>query len=226
MENSLLKAYLSYIKIIKIIIYDAIILSDNKIIYNIINIINDHMKDNDLIIVKACLKIFFVISSYREELEFEDDDCLENFSKKFKDIIKITIDIMNNYPNEIQIIRICLNIIENFSHDTIYLDTIRELNILPKIIELTSSPDGDIICLALKIIGNFSMDENSIYTQIIIDLNVFDLLKKTIKKEYDNLNEGIRKKTAFILSNIAAGNQEQLVKRYESNFYDIINDIS
>ena len=50
-------------------------------------------------------------------------------------------------------------------------------------------------------------------------------MKRTLKKEYDNLNQEIRKETSFIISNIAAGNQVQVCALYEDNFYEILTDI-
>ena len=64
------------------------------------------------------------------------------------------------------------------------------------IIELADSPNCDIICLALKIIWNFAMNNNNIYMQMIIDFNALNILKN-IKKENDNLNKDIRKESSF-----------------------------
>ena len=84
------------------------------------------------------------------------------------------------------------------------LDILSELNVLPKVIELADSPNCDIICLVLRIIGNFAMNNNNIYTQIIIDFNALNILKN-IKKEYDNLTKDIRKESSLTISNNAEG---------------------
>ena len=228
MEKMLLKVYLSYIKTIVDDTNSLIEMLSGKIIDEAINIINDYMKDDDLIIVNECLKIFFNLLLNREDFDLKDffQEKNKQNSKKPEDIIKIVIDIMNNHPDKNQIMQLCLKIIELFSHeDSENLDILIELNILPKIIELIDSPNGDIIFLALKIIGNFVMNENNIYTQIIIDLNALDKLKKTLKREYDNLNKDIRKESSFAVSNIAAGTQDQLIKLYENDFYDVLVDI-
>ena len=227
MEKLTLKTYLSYIKTI---INSSKILREmlsKRLIDEIINIINEYMKDKDFIIIKKCLKVFFVLFLKRPDFDWNFLSSLNVDFKQPEDILKTVIDIMNKYPDEIQLMNYSLKIIERFSfiNEPVNLDKINKLNILPKIIELADNPNGDIICLALKIIGNFAMNNNSIYTQILIDLNVLEILKRTLKKEYDNLNEEIRKESSFIISNIAAGNQEQVCAIYEDNFYEILTDI-
>ena len=69
------------------------------------------------------------------------------------------------------------------------------------------------------------MDNDSSYTQTLLDLNVIDVLKKTLKKEYDYISPNIRKEASLTVSNIAAGTQEQLIKLYDNNFYEILVDI-
>ena len=79
---------------------------------------------------------------------------------------------MNNRPDKNQIIQLFLKIVELFK-DWGNLDILTELNILPQVIELADNPNCDIICLAQRIIGNYAMNNNNIYTQMIIDFNGF-----------------------------------------------------
>ena len=227
MEKLTLKTYLSYIKTIFYSSEISCEMLNNNLIDEIIDIINEYMKDKDFIIIKKCLKVFLVLFSKRLDFDWNFLNSLNADFKQSEDILKTVIDIMNKYPDEIQLMNNSLKIIERFSliNEPVNLDKINQLNILPKIIELTDNPNGDIICLALKIIGNFAMNTNSIYTQILIDLNVLKILKRTLKKEYDNLNKEIRKESSFIISNIAAGNQVQICTLYEDNFYEILTDI-
>ena len=147
------------------------------------------MKENNLVIIKKCLKIFKTLFLTKVDFNYESEflGSLQAFAKNPRDILLIIRDIMNNYPNEIELIKYSLNVIEIFSRINYFnnLNLIRELNLLPKIIELTNSENGDIILFSMKIIGNFAMDNDSSYTQTLLDLNVIDVLKKTLKKEYD-----------------------------------------
>ena len=134
---------------------------------------------------------------------------------------------MDKYPENIKLIK---NILKSMYQLTLVnkpenLNLLIDLNILQRIIELIDSKDGDIIYCSLRIIGNYAMNNDSFYTQQIINLNALDKLKKTLKKEYDIINKNIRKESSFTLSNIAAGTQEQVTKLYEDNFYPIFYDI-
>ena len=229
LEELTLEIYLSYINTI---LNDGDILKKflyEKIIDEIINIINDSMKENNLVIIKKCLKIFKTLFLTKVDFNYESEflGSLQAFAKNPRDILLIIRDIMNNYPNEIELIKYSLNVIEIFSRINYFnnLNLIRELNLLPKIIELTNSENGDIILFSMKIIGNFAMDNDSSYTQTLLDLNVIDVLKKTLKKEYDHISPNIRKEASLTVSNIAAGTQEQLIKLYDNNFYEILVDI-
>ena len=189
LEELTLEIYLSYINTI---LNDGDILKKflyEKIIDEIINIINDSIKENNLVIIKKCLKIFKTLFLTKVDFNYESEflGSLQAFAKNPRDILLIIRDIMNNYPNEIELIKYSLNVIEIFSRINYFnnLNLIRELNLLPKIIELTNSENGDIILFSTKIIGNFAMDNDSSYTQTLLDLNVIDVLKKTLKKEYD-----------------------------------------
>ena len=66
------------------------------------------------------------------------------------------------------------------------------------------------------------MNEDSIFTEKLLEINVIDILKKFLDKKYE---EKIRKESSFTLSNIAAGTQNQVVKLYESNIFPILSDI-
>ena len=207
LEELTLEIYLSYINTI---LNDGDILKKflyEKIIDEIINIINDSMKENNLVIIKKCLKIFKTLFLTKVDFNYESEflGSLQAFAKNPRDILLIIRDIMNNYPNEIELIKYSLNVIEIFSRINYFnnLNLIRELNLLPKIIELTNSENGDIILFSMKIIGNFAMDNDSSYTQTLLDLNVIDVLKKTLKKEYDHISPNIRKEASLTISNIA-----------------------
>ena len=220
----------SYFSYANLLINDDIILKkmiSKQIINYIINAIKDFM--NEPIILKCCLKICTSILNNKESENWESEllNLLEDDDKKPEDIIKLLPNIISQYANEIKILKYCLIIIEEFTHNgnSENLNKIMQLNIMEKIIQLIDNEDGDIIHWSLRIIGNFAMNNDSIYTQHIIDFNALDALKKTLKKEYDEKNKNIRKESSFTISNIAAGTQEQLIKLYENNFYDILTEI-
>ena len=112
------------------------------------------MKENNLVIIKKCLKIFKTLFLTKVDFNYESEflGSLQAFAKNPRDILLIIRDIMNNYPNEIELIKYSLNVIEIFSRINYFnnLNLIRELNLLPKIIELTNSENGDIILFSMK----------------------------------------------------------------------------
>ena len=131
---------------------------------------------------------------------------------------------MDKYPENTKLIK---NILKSM-HEFILVDKperlnlLIDLNILQRIIQLVDSKDGNIILFSLRIIGDYAMNNDSFYTQQLINLNALDQLKKTLRKDFD-IN--IRKESSFTLSNIAAGTQEQVKKLYEEDFYPIFYDI-
>ena len=229
--NIKISTFNNYLKYIQIITKDINILEymiKKELIDDIITIIKDFINEIDIII--TCIKIFANLFNKKENFDLDYSILLslgEKDIKKSEDIIKIEIDLMDKYPENIKLIK---NILKSMNEFTLIdkkenLNLLIDLNILQKIIKLIDSKDGDIIYNSLRIIGNFAMNNDSFYTQQIINLNALDKLKKTLKKEYDNINKNIRKESSFALSNIAAGTKEQITKLYEDNFYPIFYDI-
>ena len=108
-----------------------------------------------------------------------------------------------------------------------FLKEIVDLNLLPKIIKFLDIDNKAIIMSCLRIIGNIASDENANLTQKLLDLNILEKLKYTLFNE----SIGIRKETAFILSNFAAGTQKQIETLIDHNFLQILyktfqNDIN
>jgi hypothetical protein len=93
--------------------------------------------------------------------------------------------------------------------------------IINKIDKLNPDDDKVEILISVKIIGNFAAMENSYYTDKVIELNILDKLKILIQDKY---SFDIRKESAWIISNIAAGTTNQLNLLYDNNFPDIIFD--
>jgi hypothetical protein len=226
-SNIKLSTFNNYLKYIQIIIKDINILEymiKKKLIDDIITIIKDYINEPDIII--TCIKIS--TNLFKKNANFNLDSKLLSFDekdiKKPEDIIRIEVDLMDKYPENTKLIK---NILKSM-HEFILVDKperlnlLIDLNILQRIIQLVDSKDGNIILFSLRIIGDYAMNNDSFYTQQLINLNALDQLKKTLRKDFD-IN--IRKESSFTLSNIAAGTQEQVKKLYEEDFYPIFYDI-
>ena len=180
----------------------------------IMEIIKDYPKD--LYVYKKCIKALNQI--------FKKKDLTESYAKISEDVIQILYDIINNYSEETKLIICSLDLIITLTQtlNQKIFNKIVSLNLLQKIIEFTNVENNDLIYNSLRIIGNFAMNEDSIFTEKLLEINVIDILKKFLDKKYE---EKIRKESSFTLSNIAAGTQNQVVKLYESNIFPILSDI-
>ena len=93
-----------------------------------------------------------------------------------------------------------------------------DTGLLQKIIKFLDTKKKNIILTSLRIIGNIACTENANQTQKLIDLGVLEKLKYTLFNE----NISIRRESAFILSNIAAGTQKQIEAVIDQNFFQIL----
>lgn len=172
---------------------------------------------DDLYIIKKCIKALYKICKHT--------DFSESYSEISEDVIQILSGIIKNNPNDIELIiwSLCLMTTLTQSHSSqILLNKIIDLNLLQNIIDLTNIENNDLIYYSLRIIGNFAMMEDSQYTDKILEMNVLEILKKFLDKQYI---EKIRKESTFTLSNIAAGTQEQIIKLFKSDVFPILSDI-
>ena len=99
-----------------------------------------------------------------------------------------------------------------------FLKEIIDINLLPYIIKYLDIDDKSIIMICLRIVGNIAAEDNANLTQKLFDLNILDKLKYTLFNE----SVSIRKESAFILSNLAAGTQRQIEIIIEQNFLQIL----
>ena len=213
----------------KILIYISIIIKDNNaefefmktnnIIDKIINILNDN-KDNAKII-KNSIKVLTKL--------YTDKDILINKSDNTKVLIQLFEKFIFQYENNIKIIINILKILEKLTYENSeekiisnYISQILNCNILSKVIKFTEEKDKVIVLASLKIIGNIAQNAENSFTQKLIDSNALKALKRTLGKEY---SEAIRIETAFILSNIAAGTQEQIIALIKNDFFQLIKEI-
>jgi hypothetical protein len=99
-----------------------------------------------------------------------------------------------------------------------FIKEIIDINLLPNIIKFLDIDNKSVIMTSLRIIGNIAAEDNANQTQKLIDLGVLEKLKYTLF----NQNLGIRKESAFIISNLAAGTQKQIETLIQQNFLQIL----
>ena len=85
------------------------------------------------------------------------------------------------------------------------IQEIIESNVCPRLVELLKHSSLDVVRAVVNVVGNIV---NYDYTQIqfILDCNALECLVKLL----DSPEEFIREQALFIMSNIAAGNRDQI----------------
>ena len=145
------------------------------------------------------------------------DDIIKKYESN-KDILNFSLKIFYSITN--------YNIEKKSPTTQKIMNKILEIKILQKLInkidKLDIENDRKEILFSLRIIGNFAAMDDSFYTDKIIELNILDKLKLFIQDKY---HFNIRKETAWIISNIAAGSSAQIIKLYENNYPEILIDI-
>ena len=124
--------------------------------------------------------------------------------------------VENNYTNT-EILINALHIFECFcKYFNDLLKEFIEINLIQKIKDLLDNNEPKVIRKCLNIIKYFSegKDED---TQIIIDYNKLDKLKKTIFYQEEISNE-----TCWIISNIACGTKEQKETLIQQGFFELL----
>lgn len=91
-------------------------------------------------------------------------------------------------------------------------------NVLPKLLSFLDYPMVYIQLPCLRIIGNI-VSGNANQTQIVLDAGVLQYLKKTIFNE----KRSIRKESCWIISNIAAGTQQQIEALITNEFLPVLD---
>lgn len=99
-----------------------------------------------------------------------------------------------------------------------FLKEIIDSNLIQYIIKFLDIDNKNVLMTCLRIVGNIACEDNANQVQKLIDLNVLEKLKYTLFNDY----LGIRKESAFILSNIAAGTQKQIETLIDQNFLQIL----
>jgi len=95
---------------------------------------------------------------------------------------------------------------------------ILDTSILPKMLTFLNYPVVHIQLPILRIIGNV-VAGNAAQTQMVVDSGCLQYLKKTIMHE----KRSIRKETCWIISNIAAGTQQQIESLILNEFLPILD---
>ena len=222
---NLLKSNLDYLRLL-VKNYNILQKIGAENLYKKIRNLFEKVDSNEIIIISRSLEIINKILERNQELTENEDIAI--------DLIIFLNDLMIKYDTNKEILILSLKIIFSVTSDNVdiitevqskIMDKIIEINLLKKIIDkidkLNPEDDYQEILYNMRIVGNFGAMENSLYTDKIIELNVFDKLKLLMQDKY---SIDIRKETAWIISNIAAGTIGQLTKLYENNFQDILFD--
>ena len=189
------------------------------------NLIENEYPD-DIMIIELCLDIIYKL--------YENDEETSELKDFEQDLINFLNDLMDKFESNKDIIIASLKVIFSITNVNVnvqsattpkVMNKIIEIDLLKKIINKIDklNPDEDKIeiLISIRIIGNFAAMENSYYTDKVIELNILDKLKILIQDKY---SFEIRKESAWIISNIAAGTTNQLNLLYDNNFPDIIFD--
>ena len=137
-----------------------------------------------------------------------------------KKAIKMIARAMVMLPNDIEFLTDACFILSFMTEH--YKETIKdllELDIISNIIKCLDIDTQYIQISCLRVVGNIASG-NANQTQLLIDRNVLDYLKKTLF----NQKKTIRKESAWILSNIAAGTQKQIETLIEQDFLLILSE--
>ena len=196
---NLLKSNLDYLRLL---VKNYIILKKfgAENLYKKIRNLFEKVDSNEIIIISRSLEIINKILERNQELTENEDIAI--------DLIIFLNDLMIKYDTNKEILIWSLKIIFSVTSGNVDIITEVQSKIMDKIIEIN---------LLKKIIDKI----DKLNPDKIIELNVFDKLKLLMQDKY---SIDIRKETAWIISNIAAGTIGQLTKLYENNFQDILFD--
>lgn len=192
------------------------------------NLLNDSDKIRKILLDKGVFdKILEVISfeNNQQLLEnlfsalskFFSTKLIQSYEKVHKSFEIIGTKIVDNNYSNIGILTNALTIFIYYT-DTFpdRLDDFSEIKLIEKIIGFLDKNDNNIITKCLYIINRFSEGSDK-QTQIILDYNVLDKLKKTLFYEGN-----ISLDTGWILSNIACGTQKQKETLFQQNFLQML----
>ena len=195
-------------------------------LYNSIKNIFEIKFSNNKKIIEPTLYILLALIKTKNELVT---------SEKILEIIPSLEIFLDKFQLEAEIKKVILNILYQLTEVNIdtplpikrkIMDKIIGLKMLPKLIDnidkLDITEQKNQLMHLLRTVGNICAMEDGFYTDKILEFNFLDKLKILIQKKYPFET---RKESAWIISNIAAGTSQQLIKLYENNFQDILIDI-
>ena len=214
--------------------YISLLVNNNEItkklgiekLYKTIKNLIENVYPSDITKISICLTILSKIIENNKKTPENENIYIES--------IPLSNEMLNKFESNKDIAITSLHILYFITNDVDkmpllskkILDTILEIHLLDKIISKIDKLDVEDekleILYSSRIIGNFAAMEDSFYTDKVIELNVLDKLKILIQDKY---SPSTRKEIAWIISNVAAGTQEQLNTLYENNFPDILFDM-
>ena len=183
------------------------ILIENKIFDKILTILASTNIENYI-----NLSVWAISNFFRVKPIPNYDIC----KKAFKTIARAVL--INNKEDEDFVTDVCFFFSVVTQKYKEFNQEIIDTGLLEKIIKFLDKKKRNIMLTSLRIVGNIACTDNANQTQKLIELGVLDKLK------YSLFNESmtIRKESAFILSNIAAGTQKQIEAMVEQNFLQIL----
>ena len=225
MKLELLNLDLEYINVLINKEYYIDKLGAEKLYNNIKNLLLNKFSIDE----KIChISLMILIRLIKAKNEFAKND-------KILEIIPCLNDCMDKYQSNSKIKTCVLNLLYELTEINIASDNpirvklinkIIELKILQKLIDVIDKLDiveeKMQLQYSIRTIGNIASMPEEEYTDKIIEYNGLDKLKKLMEKKY---SFETRKEVSWIISNIAAGTNQQLTKLYEKDFQSILFDV-
>ena len=138
-----------------------------------------------------------------------------------KKTLKMIARVISLLPDDTEFLSEAFSILSYITE--IYKEAVHDLLEYGIISNVIKSLDIDVEFIqlsCLRIIGNIASG-NANQTQLLIDCNVLNYLKKTLFNE----SKTVRKETAWIISNIAAGTQKQIETLINEDFLPILEQL-
>eukprot|EP00475_Leptophrys_vorax_P044107 TRINITY_DN8712_c0_g1_i1.p1 TRINITY_DN8712_c0_g1~~TRINITY_DN8712_c0_g1_i1.p1 ORF type:complete len:577 (-),score=144.64 TRINITY_DN8712_c0_g1_i1:39-1769(-) len=136
-------------------------------------------------------------------------------------IISLVADLINVEDTEIQTDSLwCLAYFTDTSKSKLpcdereRMDTIMKLDLIKPVMNFMQSESTNLCVPSLRMIGNIASASDEIYTQKLLDSGVLESLPRL-----DHQRTSTRKEVLWLLSNIAAGNIEQIHRLIESGTF-------
>ena len=191
-----------------------------KVLNKLITILS--ITNSEIIGIRCIFAIRNLIKNYKKNNEYNIDfNRLINLVSRY--LMSIKYDPENKDIKQLYYDSLC--ILSYLSENIIECKGILlESGVIPFIIELLRNKHYEnekyFILGGLKVLGNI-ISGNANHTQKVLDLNIYDILKKYMFHE----NKRIKKEANWIISNIAAGTERNIIDLVYNGFFPLIIQI-